>query len=320
MRFNRYKSLILLAALLFGSTIAYISFAQTSVWDCWETSYSYKYMIVHEHTKFYSKDIIKTVQMESTSLLFVKINNNNITFRSPYIHLHYMGLQHFNTSEEYNTYLSEVWDYDADTNTSKVTLIYLDSEKKVCLADNQGNLSYSNFSLPIDILELIRNSLGNGYLLKGWFLPVNAPDFAVKTDYSAYNVEVNNDTSSYKETYSGSMKTNFWFKGRYMTGYKLQLTITKEMAINGTITNETRTDITLLYSEKGILYSYCLLSSFTDNKWGYKTDNKITLILGEPSKGLGGIPIYPIILAAIGISGVIVAIVILRRRKRKSQL
>ncbi|MHA1853296.1 MAG: hypothetical protein ACTSUF_07265 [Candidatus Heimdallarchaeaceae archaeon] len=313
------KKMIMVMSLVFLVAFPYTSFAQ-SVWNCWEMTYRYDCTEKNTHTNLETREKIEISNHETSSLFSVKVNENNITFRSSYIHKYYLGLHQFNTSEEYNTYLTEVWDYDAETNTSKVTLIYLPSEKKVCLADNQGNLSYSNFSLPIDILELIRNSLGNGYLLKGWFLPVNAPDFAVKTDYSAYNVEVNNDTSSYKETYSGSMKTNFWFKGRYMTGYKLQLTITKEMAINGTITNETRTDITLLYSEKGILYSYCLLSSFTDNKWGYKTDNKITLILGEPSKGLGGIPIYPIILAAIGISGVIVAIVILRRRKRKSQL
>ncbi|MHA1853294.1 MAG: hypothetical protein ACTSUF_07255 [Candidatus Heimdallarchaeaceae archaeon] len=318
MRFNRYKSLILLAALLFGSTIAYISFAQTSVWDCWETSYSYKYMIVHEHTKFDSEDIIKTVQMESTSLLFVKINNNNITFRSPYIHLHYMGLQHFNTSEEYDNYLSEVWDYDPATNTSKVTLIYLDSEKKVCLADNQSKMSYSNFSLPIDIVELISQMFSNGHLIKAWFIPVNSPDFDILTDYSAYNINTTSGDDHYLKLYSGALKNIFWFKGRYIQGYKLTLTITEEKMIKGSITFESRADIELCYSKAGVLYSYSYISVFDDYEVELSAYTNVQVVLEEPHKGLGGISIYLVCLVILTLIGVTTASIIVIKKKRSA--
>ena len=150
MRRKKISQYLLILSILLSSTVN----SQQSVWNCWETTYNYTYTTEQTFTDVLTNKEATREESGDMQLLDVKIQENNITFRSSYIHQYFLGLQNFNSSEEYDKYLKEVWNFDDETNTSEIIISYLTQKQEICLADHIGN-TYANFSLPLDIVVLI---------------------------------------------------------------------------------------------------------------------------------------------------------------------
>ena len=159
-------------------------------WSSYSDTYVYKgtrsYYVVYpdplNYTNEWQYDIVPV------ELLNVSIDQNVVNFRSKDIWLHFMGLQHFETPEEYETYKQEVWDYDNVTGTGKAAIVYLGNENEVCLTDAQYNPISTNIKIPVDVIALFDEWIYS-YIWGIWFLPTESPEFSFVTDYSKYNNE-----------------------------------------------------------------------------------------------------------------------------------
>jgi len=291
------------------------------VWNCWETTYHYNYTTEQTFTDVLTNKEVTIYESGDMQLLDVKIQENNITFRSSYIHRYFLGLQNFNSSEEYDSYLKEAWDFDNATNTSEIIISYLTQKQEICLADHIGN-TYVNFSLPLDIVVLVTKMFFGPKLLNGWFLPVKSPEFKVLTDYSAYNKYISSDRGYYSKEYKMKMGSKFLLNGSLINGYKFTLIIEEENVVTDVSESKMKEEIQLCYSLLGVLYSISINSQYIDilenvnNKITYT--QKMVLQLPDEIDIEKGIPLWIIIVGAIGaVSAVgMITFIILNKIKR----
>jgi len=295
------------------------------VWNCWETTYHYTYTTEQTFTDVLTNKEATREESGDMQLLDVKIQENNITFRSSYIHQYFLGLQNFNSSEEYDKYLKEVWNFDEETNTSEIIISYLTQNQEICLADHIGN-TYANFSLPLDIVVLISKMFFGPRLLNGWFLPVNSPDFKVLTDYSAYNDYISSDIVYYSKECKLKMSSKFLFNGHIINGYKFTLIIEEEKVETNVSESKMKEEIQLCYSSLGILYSVSINFQFAyiynyeditikNIKDTYK--QKMILQLPDDIDIEKGTPLWIIIVGAIGAVSAVGIITLIIRSKIK---
>ncbi|MHA1869028.1 MAG: hypothetical protein ACTSXD_13375 [Candidatus Heimdallarchaeaceae archaeon] len=316
MRRKKFFQYLLILSILLSSIVN----SQQSVWNCWETTYHYTYTTEQTFTDVLTNKEVTIYEDGDMQLLGVKIHENNITFRSSYIHKYFLGLQNFNSSEEYDNYLKEAWDFDNVTNTSEIIVSYLTQKQEICIADHIGN-TYVNFSLPLDVVVLITKMFFGPRLLNGWFLPVKSPAFKVLTDYSAYNEHISSDKGYYSKEYKMKMGSKFWLNGGLINGYKFTLLIEKEKVVTDVSESKAKEEIQLCYSSTGVLYSMSVNSQYTDileninNRITYKQE--MVLQLPGDIDIEEGTPVWIIIVGSIGAVSAVGMITFITQRKIK---
>ncbi|UJG41843.1 MAG: hypothetical protein K9W45_05110 [Candidatus Heimdallarchaeum aukensis] len=316
MRIGKFSQYLLILSILLSSTVN----SQQSVWNCWETTYHYNYTTEQTFTDVLTNKEVTIYENEDMQLLDVKIQENNITFRSSYIHRYFLGFQNFNSSEEYDNYLKNVWDFDDETNTSAIIISYLTQKQEICLVDQIGN-TYVNFSLPLDIVALVSKMFFGPRLLNGWFLPVKLPEFKVLTDYSAYNNYISSDVAYYSKEYKMKMGSKFLSNGCLINGYKFTLIIEEEKVETNVSEFKMKEEIQLCYSLLGVLYSISVNSQYIyileniNNKITYK--EKMVLQLPDDIDIEEGTPLWIIIVGAIGAVSAVGMITFIIRSKIK---
>lgn len=284
-------------------------------WSSYSDTYVYKGTYSYYLEYFDPINIINDKQHDivPVELLNVSINQNVVNFRSKCIVLYFMGLQSFNTSEQYETYKQEVWDYDNVTQTGKAAIVYLENENKVCLTDAQYSPITTSITIPVDAIELFDTWIYS-YLYSSWFLPIGSPNFSFVTDYSKYNY-VNtsiDDQLSYTQSVSVKIQNQFWLNSTLYKGLKISTIEEEQFTRNGTVIWNKYNERLICYLENGILYNYYTDYEYNDYN-GQKsiTKAKFNLFLDEPFLQEGIISSWSLILLIVGTTTIVCSVIAL---------
>lgn len=293
------------------------AFANNSVWQCWETSYKYEYNSMTDTVDF-SKPENSSQSSHNTEIIKYNVtkSDNTVIFRDYHLHYYFSGLLQFNSSEEYDEYYTNYWNFDSVTNTSEIRYIYLPEERKICLSDYQGNLAYANLSLPINLIEL-SEKFGSSLFIIGWLLPTNVPDFGFIQDYSAFDQYYSVEEGSYSLTHKATIRSSFLFNGRIIRGYNVVLRTSERTILSGNTNLANTVEITYHYSSSGILYNYELYQKYTSAEDNIEVTYTRHISLVEPLSNVGGTLLWPIIIGAIGavVIAIVSPIIIIRLKK-----
>lgn len=283
-------------------------------WSSYSDTYVYKgtYSYHAEYPDPLNYTIDNQYDIEPVELVNVSIDQNVVDFRSKGIVLYFMGLQHFNTSEQYETYKQEVWDYDNVTETGKAAIVYLENENEVCLTDAQYNPITTNIKIPVDVIALFDAWF---YIIYSyWFLPTGSLDFSFVKDYSKYNYA---NTSidgqiTYTRSVSVKIKNKFGLNSTLYNGWKLSITEEEQLIVNGTVQSEAHYERLIWYLENGILYYF--IEDYEYNDYSNKfpdTKSMFNMFLDEPYLQEGIIASWSLILLIVGTTTIVCSVIAL---------
>ena len=224
----------------------------------------YEYSELRHQVNYLDGEISSELTDEDSLKIWnVTISNDKVFFRTNFTP-YFMGLVQFESQEEYNTYLSEHYWYDNETDSM--------------------SLAYSVVGLDfyfVDMLDytLTRNATIADYdirmvaeMMWGLFLPVNHSSFSFKTEFTTRFL-----TDGSIENVDFEQKDTFVIDGMKYEGYYLSLEYTYQMFIPEEENYEYRVDV--MYSLLGELYQYKLYTSISDenNEISYMYEKTFTL-------------------------------------------
>lgn len=206
---------------------------QGNTWDTYASEYEYTQLI--KGTLYPGGEPYEVTMEDTFKVWNVTTVSDKVYFRTNFTP-YFMGLMHFENQEEYDTYLSEHYWYDNDTDS--MSLAYSVVGTDFCFVDMlDSTLGYNGTMSDFDI-RLINHHM------YGLFLPVNHPSFNFKTVYAtSFPIEEPLHDVNFQQ------KDTFTLDKMRYNGYYLYL----EYSYFSTIT---RTDysIELMYSSIGELY------------------------------------------------------------------
>lgn len=293
-----FWGMLLVLLLIFSSSIQ----TQAVTWTSYGSMYEYTeeiHMIAYLDGKKYLEDTFE----DSLSVWNVTAVGDKLYFQTNFTP-YFMGLQHFETQQEYYDYLEEHYWYDNDTDS--MTLAYSVVGSQLLFIDvNESIISYEANLSNYDI-RLLYNEL------YGLFLPVNHSMFGFKTEYTTLYDSIRTVYDVVFEEEDSFILDRMKYEGYYMS---LQYSYDSSYP-----TYDTRTEYEIIvkYSLKGELYSYerktMVYNATANEKLDFYGD-KITLDSAYRTNGVRRINFAtPLII----LSSLFITAIVLSKRRRTS--
>ena len=220
---------------------------QGTTWDNYNSMYEYT-EVTHTVSYFDGEIVSELSDEDSLKIWNVTVSNDKVFFRTNFT-AYFMGLIHFETPEEYNTYLDEHYWYDNETES--MSLAYSIVGTDFYLVDM---LDYS-LTLNATIVEYDIRMVAEK--MWGLLLPVNHSSFSFKTAFTTrFFAESSIDNVKFEQD------DTFVLDGMEYEGYHLSLEYTYQILIPDEENYEYRVEV--MYSPLGELYQYKLYGSISD--------------------------------------------------------
>lgn len=268
MKFGKsYQSILLsgfVLVLLFGSFS--INSETTQEMQCWGTlrdSYTYIYDLKDYD---YEKEDPLTETNKEIKMWDMESENNNISFRTDQWEI-FLGLVNCESEECYDEY-RDAWEYNAATDSFKVTYRYNNESQELQFVDpvdSQSIFLGPGMPIPFDAVDI-------SYYLFGWygglgftFLPIYHPDFSFKTDFQEYE--------QYYKDFKIIFLDTFKYQRKMFEGYHCEFSYNYEWEMTGSYYKE-EIETKFSYNKQGELYDYyCQYQFFekNDNRFELKT-------------------------------------------------